>query len=215
MIFYTYMWLREDGTPYYVGKGCRQRAFVKHDKVSAPPKERILLEPHTSEQEALDAEIFLISYYGRKDNETGILRNLTDGGDKGITGFKWPKGKHPRGMLGKHPKGPLGSKHTAEWKAAASARNSKEKHWNWKGGKSPLKGTGIGWAKGIKHSADCPHCLKLRGSHHAVSMNTRKKISIANKGNHSALGAVRSAETRRKIGVASKARHARVSKLNA
>lgn len=76
-LFYTYLWLREDGTPYYVGKGHGDRAFRK----GSPPVERILLQEHPSEQAANDAEVFLISYYGRKDTGTGILRNRTSGGE--------------------------------------------------------------------------------------------------------------------------------------
>ena len=79
MKFYTYMWLRGDATPYYVGKGQGKRAIRK-----GCPEDptRILIEPHESESDAFAAEIFLISYYGRKDIGTGILRNMTDGGDK-------------------------------------------------------------------------------------------------------------------------------------
>ena len=29
MTFYTYLWLREDGTPYYVGKGVKQRLIAE------------------------------------------------------------------------------------------------------------------------------------------------------------------------------------------
>jgi hypothetical protein len=75
--FYTYLWLREDGTPYYVGKGSSKRAFRK----GCPPHDRVLIQPHPSEQDAFAAEVFLIAYYGRIDIGTGILRNLTDGGD--------------------------------------------------------------------------------------------------------------------------------------
>src|SRR5580692_7723704 len=80
MEFYTYLWLREDGTPYYVGKGRGRRAFRK----GCPPIDRVLIQAFPSEEDALTAEIFLIAYYGRKDLGTGILRNLTDGGD-GVT----------------------------------------------------------------------------------------------------------------------------------
>lgn len=80
--FYTYLWLRENGIPYYVGKGKEQRAYRRSQhRVKCPPRERILVEYHASEQDAFAAEIFLIAYYGRIDLGTGCLRNLTDGGD--------------------------------------------------------------------------------------------------------------------------------------
>ena len=83
--YYTYLWLRNDGTPYYVGKGHGNRAFTGRRNAGQlpPPKssELILVQEYSSEIDALVAEVFLISYYGRKDKGTGVLRNLTDGGD--------------------------------------------------------------------------------------------------------------------------------------
>jgi hypothetical protein len=88
MTFYTYFWLREDGTPYYVGKGTGNR-FWNSRPGHRPPTDRarILIQEFPSEADALAAEIFLIAFYGRKDNGTGILRNRTDGGD-GISGYR-------------------------------------------------------------------------------------------------------------------------------
>ncbi len=84
-VYYAYLWLRNDGTPYYVGKGHGNRAFtgLRNAGQLPPPKssELILVQEYSSEIDALVAEVFLISYYGRKDKGTGILRNLTDGGD--------------------------------------------------------------------------------------------------------------------------------------
>ena len=49
-----------------------------------------------SSDEALQLEIFWIMYFGREDKGTGTLFNLTDGGDRGTLGFKWPtKRKSP------------------------------------------------------------------------------------------------------------------------
>ena len=81
--FYTYLYLREDGTPYYVGKGKGKRAFYGLTHRVKPPKsrERILLQEFPSEDDAFAAEMFLIAYYGRKDLGTGCLHNLTDGGE--------------------------------------------------------------------------------------------------------------------------------------
>jgi hypothetical protein len=83
-MYYTYLWLREDGTPYYVGKGSGRRAYVNCGRTNAyapVDHDRIILQEFISERDALDAEIFLISFYGRKDLQTGCLRNLTAGGD--------------------------------------------------------------------------------------------------------------------------------------
>ena len=81
MEFYTYMWLREDGTPYYVGKGTSIRAYRKHKKQMPPPRERIVVYGAADEADALETEIALIWYYGRKDLGMGCLRNMTDGGE--------------------------------------------------------------------------------------------------------------------------------------
>jgi hypothetical protein len=81
--FYTYLWLREDGTPYYVGKGSGNRAFVGRRHRVFPPKNvaNILVQPYPCEEDAFFAERFLIDYYGRADLKVGCLRNLTDGGE--------------------------------------------------------------------------------------------------------------------------------------
>ncbi len=80
--FYTYLWLREDGTPYYVGKGHGLRAFRSKAHAVRRPKDstRIVILPRSSEQEAFDTERELINNWGRLDLSTGCLRNRTDGG---------------------------------------------------------------------------------------------------------------------------------------
>jgi hypothetical protein len=80
-MFYTYVWLREDRTPYYVGKGSGYRAYNRHRVGNAPPLGRIVFYIAKNESDAFGTEIALIWYYGRKDIGTGCLRNLTDGGE--------------------------------------------------------------------------------------------------------------------------------------
>jgi hypothetical protein len=83
MEYYTYAYLREDGTPYYIGKGRNNRAYSGDCKsVKVPPKDRILfLKIGLTEEDAFKHEIYMINILGRKDIKTGILRNLTDGGE--------------------------------------------------------------------------------------------------------------------------------------
>ena len=82
--FYTYAYLRKDGTPYYVGKGKDFRAFSKNRVGIKLPKDKsriIFLKQNLTEEEAFNHEIYMISVFGRKDLGTGILRNRTDGGE--------------------------------------------------------------------------------------------------------------------------------------
>jgi len=90
--FYTYAYLREDGTPYYVGKGKCSRVLEKErHNVKVPPKNRIIfLKQNITEEEAFKHEIYMIAIFGRKDLGTGILRNKTDGGE-GCSGYKHSK----------------------------------------------------------------------------------------------------------------------------
>ena len=142
--YYVYAYLREDGTPYYIGKGnaLKYRAYENHGRrFPVPPRDRIkILLENLTEEQAFSNEIDFIAWYGRKDNNTGILRNLTDGGE-GASGYKHTeeskkiikeKRKHQvftdetrkklsesikRGYEdGSRPKGMLGKHHTEEHK---------------------------------------------------------------------------------------------------
>jgi NUMOD3 motif len=82
MDYYVYEYLRTDNTPYYVGKGCKSRWKSSDHNVPIPPIDRVrFVKTNLEEQQAKDLEIELIAKYGRKDLGTGILRNLTHGGD--------------------------------------------------------------------------------------------------------------------------------------
>lgn len=84
MEYYTYAYLREDGTPYYIGKGKGNRAYIRRQRRVKPPSNKnriIILKQNLTEEEAFKHEIYMISIFGRKDLGTGILHNMTNGGD--------------------------------------------------------------------------------------------------------------------------------------
>jgi hypothetical protein len=90
MEYYTYAYLREDKTPYYIGKGKGNRIHKRH-MVPIPSEDRILfLKKNLTEEDAKKHEIYMINVLGRKNLGTGILRNLTGGGE-GSSGRKLSK----------------------------------------------------------------------------------------------------------------------------
>jgi hypothetical protein len=186
--FYTYAFLREDGTPYYVGKGKGGRAWDgKASGARRPPKhpERILiLKKGLTEEEAFRHERYMIFVLGRKDLGTGVLRNGTNGGE-GASGAilsmetRMKMSESRRGKkrsketcekMSKSKRGQkspwLGRKHSKETRAKMSLASQGEKN--------PLFGKQLS----AEHRAKISQSLQGR----VFSEETRAKISKSQKG---------------------------------
>jgi len=122
MNYYTYAYLREDGTPYYIGKGKGNRIHSKNGRVFLPPpkERRIYLKQNLTEEKSFKHEVYMISILGRKDLGTGILHNKSNGG---VGGGAMKGRKHSPETKEKMRQTKLGKKHTLQ-----ERKNMSESH---------------------------------------------------------------------------------------
>lgn len=169
MEFYSYLWLREDGSPYYAGKGSGKRAFVRHGRIYPPlQRSRIVLFSQESEADALASERALIWLFGRKDCGTGILRNLTDGGE-GVSGMRHSetaKQQISRALAGHKTKGMTGQHHSevTKQKMRQSSRGQ------------------VPWSKGLTLSDEHKRKLSLAATGRKMSVAAVEKMAAAKRG---------------------------------
>jgi len=187
MNYYTYAYLREDGTPYYIGKGCGERIKQKSSRNCSKPKDKtriIFLKKNLTEEEAFRHEIYMIAVFGRKDLGTGILRNLTDGGE-GSSGAI--RSSELREKISKSMKGrTLSDEHRKKLSESLKGKKVSEE----------TKKLWSNQRKGKKHSEE-----------------TKRKMSEKKKGsNHNMFGIPKSEETKRKISEANKLKFKKISK---
>jgi len=170
-IFYVYQYLREDGTPYYIGKGKDNRAFSNGGRPCTTPKDKkriIIISDNLTENEAFNLERELIAKHGRKDLNTGVLYNKTDGGE-GSSG--WVASDETRAKMSAASKGKnIGKIRSKETRAKISAANKGKPCW--------AKGKKLG----TKHRAKISESLKGRKEKPEVGILRGKAISAAKKG---------------------------------
>ena len=222
-MFYTYV-LRhpETNQAFYVGKGKGNRClwhiteakqkkhnytpnFYKLNTIRSILKKNLEVKIEkidaTTEQDAIEMEILLISMYGRRDIKTGCLTNCTDGGDGG-SGYKHTE-EHKAYMKQLFKNRVISEEHRAKMrkpkseegrKAIALARQTstyrpseetkKKTSMALKGRPSHRKGTTHSEEAKIKMSkarkgiakpkVECPHCAT------SVAINTAKRWHFDN-----------------------------------
>jgi hypothetical protein len=175
--FYTYAYLREDRTPYYIGKGENDRIYKKKKSEIKPPKDKskvIFLKQNLTEEEAFRHEIYMIAVFGRKDLGTGILRNRTNGGEGSSGAIHTPETKAKMSVAKKGENNPMYNKTPSpETRAKMSDAQKGENSPNY--GKTHSQETRVKMSAAMKGENN-PNYGKTH------SEETRRKQSEANKG---------------------------------
>lgn len=136
--FYVYVLFDWSGVPRYIGKGkgdrlfkhfkeigttnWRKREFIDKTRHTLGEIPHVKIRENLTEKEAFEVESSLITALGRLETGTGPLTNMTDGGDGGLSGYKFSENSRK-----------LISKRITEWNATLSpeCRVAKAKHANY------------------------------------------------------------------------------------
>ena len=170
--FYTYAYLREDRTPYYIGKGSGKRIVSKKDRVVNLPKDKsriIFLKQNLLEEEAFKHEKYMIAVFGRKDLGTGILYNRTDGGEGSSGHIVSDEVKEKLKQFN------MGKKHSEESKKKMS-ESSKLKFT-----KETQEKLLESW-RGKHHSEESKKKISEKNKGRILSVESKNKISKTHKG---------------------------------
>ena len=173
--FYVYAYLRKsDNSPYYIGKGHGYRAFNRNHSVTVP-KDRtkiVFLERNLTNLGALAIERRMIQWYGRKDINTGILRNRSDGGEGATGAVQSEESRRRRGDANRGRKLPprtkehsikIGLGNRGKIRSDAVKQHlselNKGKPSHRKGKTNP--GASLALKGKVKPKFSCPHCEKM------------------------------------------------------
>lgn len=135
--FCVYIHIRPDtGAVFYVGIGLKHRPYKTTGRnklwnnIFNKNKGNVTVEiliNNQSWQSSCQMEKALIKFYGRKDKHTGILCNLTDGGD-GACGYQPTKAQIDRFTeYARNNPGMLGRKHSVATKEKIRSKNTGQK----------------------------------------------------------------------------------------
>jgi hypothetical protein len=184
-MFYTYFWCRENGTPYYVGKGKGVRAFESHGHSVKRPKDRsrIFVQNWESEEKAFEMEKWWISFWGRKILGTGCLLNFTEGGE-GPSGFKHKNRKGHRDSeetRKKKSKSRKGIKYSEE-----TLRRMRDAHLGYIPSEAARSKNGLAH-RGKITSEETKAKMREAAKNRVISEQTRKRMSEAAKAKYKRL----------------------------
>jgi len=165
------------GSPIYVGITDHESRLnlLKRGNLSFEKYQIHVLHDNLSRAEAEAEEMRLISEYGRLDLGTGMLNNLTDGGDKGGLGVVWSD----------EQKAKLSASQKATWDRGTRSRAISDEQ------KEKLRIA----STGKKHTPESRAKMSAAQKGRVFSPETRAKMSAAQKGRP---GRIPSAEEREK-----------------
>jgi hypothetical protein len=202
--FYTYAYLRENGTPYYIGKGCGSRAIVRRRRGVKPPKDFsrvVYLKKNLSEEEAFKHEKYMIFVFGRKDLGTGILHNRTDGGEGSSNPSPETRKKKSeagkRRVQSKETREKVSRAHTGRKHTAESRRNMSEAHKGLKRSDSHRKNLSRALTGRVRSEE---HCKNISRGRTGIKYSEEARNNISN----ALLGRELSESHKRNIGDARK-----------